>query len=200
MQSQTHFDLSKKKHSISLDEEEAEHSPECPKWRQSTRSTRIRTHTRRSGRDIRNRGVRRRSSTRRCWHSTSVRLHTSALRVHNRNIHRAIAGGARRLRRSSGGAAQGLVVIDLLGRSAGRCGRVAAHDAGCGAGIVAVAVGGAGVGVCDGDGLDVGCEGCFGEVGVAAGPLHGARGGGGIAGVPEAEVHLHGGLRVLVVS
>ena len=127
-------------------------------------------------------------------------LHASALRVHNGNIDSAIAGGARRLRRSSGSAARSLIVIDLLRRGAGHGGRIATHDAGCSAGVVGVAVGGAGVGVRDRDGLDVRCERRFGEVGVPAGPLHRAGRGGWVSGVPEAEVHLHGRLGVLVVS
>ena len=129
-----------------------------------------------------------------------MRLHASTLRVHNRNIDSAVASCARRLRRRSGSAARSLIVIDLLRSGAGHRGRIATHDAGCSAGVVGVAVGGAGVGVRDRDGLDVGCERRFGEVGVAAGPLHRAGGGGGVSGVPEPEVHLHGGLWVLVVS
>jgi hypothetical protein len=197
--------LKKKTHSIAL-EEEAEHPHQSPERRQSTRSTSIRTHTWRSGSDIRNRGVRSRSGTRsrsstsRSWQRTSVCLHASTLRVHNRNIHGAVAGRARRLRRSSGSAARSLIVIDLLRRGAGHRGRIATHDAGGSAGVVGVAVGGAGVGVRDRDGLDVGCERRFGEVGVAASPLHRAGRGGWVSSVPEAEVHLHGGLGVLVVS
>lgn len=79
----------------------------------------------------------------------------------------------------------------------GRC--VAAHDAAGAAGGAAVAVARAGGGA-DADGFHVCAERCIGQVSVPAGPVDGADRCVCVAGVPETEMHLHGGLWVLIVA
>jgi hypothetical protein len=129
-----------------------------------------------------------------------MRLHAPTLRIHYRNINRAIARRAGRPRRRGCRAPRCLVPIDLLGSCAGHGGLVSAHDGRGKAGGAGVGVGGAGIRIGDAHRFDVRGEWGFGEVGVAASPLDRAGGSGGVARVPKAEVHLHRGLRVLVVA
>jgi hypothetical protein len=132
-------------------------------------------------------------------------LHAPALRVQHRDVDRPIhrggstfvsRGGCRARARS-----RDLIPVDLLRRAGAICSSrlVPAHDAAGAARCVGVAVAGAGGGA-DADGLHVGGEGRGSQVGVAACPLDCADWRVRVAGVPEAEVHLHWCLWVLVVA